>query len=91
MKLLGKRVYVELPKKEESKLIVDSNTKEALHKEMLKKMSKLKIFMVGADVTEIKVGDEVLIDPSALSRSPIVTIDDREVLLVNYFDIIHIW
>lgn len=91
MKVLGKRVYIELPKKEESKLIVDSNTKEALNKELLKKMSRLKVFAVGADITEIKVGDEVLIDPSALARSPIVTIDDKEVLLVNYLDIIHVW
>ena len=40
-KLLGNRIYLEIPKKEESKLIVDENTKESLEKEMLKKMNKL--------------------------------------------------
>ena len=38
MKLLGNRIFLEMPKKEESKLIVDENTKEALNKEMLKKL-----------------------------------------------------
>ena len=32
--LLGNRIYLEIPKKDESKLIVDENTKEALEKEM---------------------------------------------------------
>ena len=33
MKLLGNRIYIEMPKQEEeSKLIVDENTKEALQK-----------------------------------------------------------
>ena len=45
-KLLGNRIYVEMPKKEESKLVVDENTKEALQREMLKKMSKLTVYAV---------------------------------------------
>ena len=36
MKLLGNRIYLEMPKQEEdSKLIVDENTKEALERETL--------------------------------------------------------
>lgn len=84
-----------MPKKEESKLIVDENTKESLHKEMLKKMSKLKVYMVGENIDEkaLKKGSIVLVEPSALSKAPIIDIDDCEnsLLLVNYFDIIHIW
>ena len=35
-KLLGNRIYLEMPKEdEESKLIVDENTKEALQRELL--------------------------------------------------------
>ena len=48
MKLLGNRIYLEMPKQEEdSKLIVDENTKEALQREMLKKFSKLTVHTVG--------------------------------------------
>lgn len=91
-KLRGNRIYLELPKKEESKLVVDENTKEALQKELLKKMSKLKVYAVGDLVTDIISGDEVLVDPSAISKSLIIPLsEEKEVLLVSPFDIVHIW
>jgi hypothetical protein len=93
-KLLGNRVYLEMPKKEEeSKLIVDENTKDALKKEMLSKMSRLKVYAVGDLVTSISPGDEVLVDPEALSRKAIIIplSQEREVLLVSPFDIVHVW
>ncbi len=91
-KLIGNRIYVEMPKKEESKLIVDENTKEALQKEMLKKMSKLTVYAVGDLVTNIAEGDTILIDPSALSKAPLIPLsDDKDVLLISPFDVIHVW
>ena len=94
-KLLGNRIYLEMPKEdEESKLIVDDNTKEALQRELLNKMSKLKVVAVGTIVTEIKIGDWVLVDPAALNRATLVPIsDDNEerVILVSPFDVIQIW
>jgi len=90
--LLGNRIYLEMPKKEESKLIVDDNTKESLEKEMLKKMNKLKVHSVGTANMDVKVGDVVLVDPAALSKAPIIPLsDDEQVLLVSPFDIIMIW
>ena len=94
-KLLGNRIYLEMPKEdEESKLIVDENTKEALQRELLNKMSKLKVLQVGTIVTEIKVGDCVLVDPKALNNATLVPIsDDVEelVILFSPFDVIQIW
>ena len=94
-KLLGNRIYLEMPKEdEESKLIVDENTKEALQRELLNKMSKLKVVQVGTIVTEIKVGDWVLVDPAALNKAkaPLVDLsEDEQVLLVSPFDVIMIW
>ena len=90
--LLGNRIYLEMPKKEESKLIVDENTKESLEKEMLKKMNKLKGHSVGTANMDVKVGDVVLVDPAALSKAPLIPLsDDEQVLLVSPFDIIQIW
>ena len=83
-----------MQKKEESKLIVDENTKESLEKEMLKKMNKLKIHTVGtANMDEeLVVGAFVLVDPSALSKAPLIPLSEEEnVLLVSPFDIIQIW
>ncbi len=94
-KLLGNRIYLEMPKEDtESKLIVDENTKEALERELLNKMSKLKVVQVGTVVTEIKVGDWVLVDPAALNKATLVPISEdgeERVILVSPFDVIQIW
>jgi hypothetical protein len=91
-KLLGNRIYVDIPKKEESKLIVDENTKEALQREMLKRMSKLTVYDVGDLVTTIKSGDVVLVDPSKLKDALVIPLsDDKDVLLVSPFDVMHVW
>jgi hypothetical protein len=95
MKLLGNRIYLEMPKKEESKLIVDENTKEALQKELLKKMSRLKVHSVGTAITDpdLVIGCEVLVDPTALrDKTLIIPLSENEdVMLVSIFDIVHIW
>ena len=94
-KLLGNRVLLELPPQdEESKIVVDENTKEALQRELLNKMSKLKVLQVGTIVTEIKEGDWVLADPAALNKATLVPISDdgeQRAILVSPFDIIQIW
>ena len=92
MKLLGNRIYLEIPKKEESKLIVDENTKEALEKEMIKKMGKLRVHSVGTANIEVAIGDYVLMDPAALSKAPLIPLSEEEtVLLVSPFDVIMVW
>ena len=91
-KLLGNRVYLELPKKEESKLVVDENTKEALEKEMIKKMYSLTVHSVGTAITDpdLIVGCKVFVDPAALSKALVIPREDMNVLLVSIFDIVEI-
>jgi hypothetical protein len=93
MKLLGNRIYLEMPiQEEENKIVVDENTKEALQREMLKKFSKLKVHTVGDIVTTIIAGDVVLVDPGTLTKAPLVNLsEDEQVLLVSPFDVIMIW
>ena len=93
MKLLGNRIYLEMPiQEEENKIVVDENTKEALQREMLKKFSKLTVHTVGDIVTTIKTGDVVLVDPGTLTKAPLVNLsEDEQVLLVSPFDVIMIW
>jgi hypothetical protein len=92
MRLLGNRIYLEIPKKEESKLIVDENTKEALEKEMYKKMARLTVHSVGTANMDVKPGDVVLVDPAALQKAPLIPLsEDEQVLLVSPFDVIMIW
>jgi len=92
-KLLGNRILLELPPQdEESKIVVDENTKEALQRELLNKMSKLKVHSVGTAIMDVKVGDWVLVDPAALNKATLVPITPEEnVILVSPFDVIMIW
>jgi hypothetical protein len=93
-KLLGNRIYLEMPPQdEESKIVVDENTKEAIQRELLNKMSKLKVLQVGTLITEIKVGDWVLVDPAALNKATLVPINDNDdrAILVSPFDVIMVW
>ena len=91
--LLGNRIFVNMPKEEnENKLIVDENTKEALQKEMLKKMSKVTVHSVGDTVHNISVGDVIMVDPFALQKAAMIPLsDDETVLLVSPFDVIMKW
>jgi hypothetical protein len=93
MKLLGNRIYLEMPKQnEENKIVVDENTKESLQREMLKTFSKLTVHTVGDTISTIKVGDVVLVDPGVLAKAPLVNLSETEqVLLVSPFDVIMIW
>ena len=93
MKLLGNRIYLEMPKQEEeNKIVVDENTKEALQREMLKKFSKLTVHTVGDTISNVKKGDVVLVDPGVLGKAPLVDLSETEqVLLVSPFDVIMIW
>mgnify|MGYP000573666191 CR=1 FL=1 len=90
-KLFGQRLLLDLPKKEEGKLIVDENTKEALEREMMQKYNRLSVHAVGGDVSDINVGDVVLIDPAALSRAPVIPMGEDNKLLVSKFDVILTW
>jgi hypothetical protein len=90
-KLLGNRILLDLPKKEEGKLIVDENTKEALEREMVQKYNKLKVYAVGDLVSNIKPTDEILVDPAALGKAPVIPINGESKLLVTPFDVILVW
>ena len=93
-KLLGNRIYLEMPPQDDdSKIVVDENTKEAVQRELLNKMSKLKVLQVGTLITEIKVGDWVLVDPAALNKATLVPINDNDdrAILVSPFDVIMVW
>jgi hypothetical protein len=89
--LRGNRLLLDLPKKEEGKLIVDDNTKEALEREMIQKYQRLTVYAVGDLITDIKVGDEILVDPASLGKAPVIPIGGENKLLVSPFDVILIW
>ena len=91
MKLHGQRVYLNMPQLQESKISIAPELKEELKREMSKKFNKLTVFAVSDAVTNVKVGDSVLVDPQALSRGTIIEIAGEEKICISGFDIMHTW
>lgn len=92
MKLRGNRVYLELPKREESLIQLTPELEEARLKEEMKKYSKLKVYAVGDLINDINVGDVVLVIPDALAKAPIIPLTEEiNVILVSTFDVVMVW
>lgn len=89
MKLLGQRVYLELPKMKEYKVSITPELKKQMEDEYLQKLDKLKVFSTA--VAEVNVGDEVFVDPNGLRRGVKIQLEDKELISVSAFDIMHIW
>jgi hypothetical protein len=93
MKLRGNRIYLEIPKREES--LIEAPTeelKEARMKEEMKKYSRLKVYAIGDLISDINVGDEVLVIPDSLAKAPIIPLSEElNVILISTFDVVHIW
>ena len=92
-KLLGTRLYLELPEEPKSDLILDEESKAEVMKQKLKTYGRLKVYAVGNGVEHIVPGDEVMIDPSSAARGvvKIPLSENKEVIMVSVFDIAHIW
>lgn len=92
--LLGNRVYIEidLPK---YTLEMEESVKKRLVAEAAKKMNRAKVYDVGNGVPEgfeLKKGEEVLVGKEGIIRGDFINLsEDRTVLVISPFDIIHIW
>jgi len=89
---LGRRVYLEIPEEPTSSIILDDESKALLEAERLRRYGRLVVYAVGSDVSDISEGDEIMIDPSSVGKVLKIPLTaDKDVLLVSYFDIAHIW
>jgi hypothetical protein len=91
-KLRGNRILLDHPELEEPNLYLDEATKEALKQEQTSKFYRLTVYAVGDTITDINVGDEVLVDVGAIfGKSLKYIIGGKEKILVSPFDVILIW
>lgn len=81
--LRGKRVMIQKPESESKSLIELTPEVEAqLEKEAIAKWTRLKVYAIGTDVTDIAVGDEVYIMPNVLSNADIFKVGEEVFLIV---------
>lgn len=89
---MGRRVYLEIPEEPKSNIILDEESKALLEADRLRKWGRLTVYAVGTDISDLAEGDEIMIDPSSVSKVLKIPLTaDKDVLLVSYFDIAHIW
>ena len=81
--LRGKRVMIQKPESESKSLIELTPEVEAqLEKEAIAKWTRLKVYAVGTEVTDIVAGDEVYITPGVLAAAEIFKVDEEVFMIV---------
>ena len=91
MKLLGKRILLNIPARKESMIELTPETERQLDEEMIKKWTALEVFAIGADVNVVVPGDKVYIGTGYLSDAERIIIDEETKLMVSEFEIAIVW
>jgi len=90
-KLLGNRVYLEIDLPNYS-IEMSESAKKDLVREAASKLNRTKVLDIGTTVTNVAIGDEVLVSKEGILRGDIINLSPtKTVALVNPLEIIHIW
>lgn len=91
MKLMGRRVLINVPQKKESVLELTAKDEEHIMKEAMKLWTKLTVYAVGDTVEKHKAGDVVYITTTSLQNAEKVELEDGMKLMVSEGDIAITW
>jgi hypothetical protein len=80
--LRGKRVMIEKPELKESLIELTPDVQEEMEKEAISKWTRLKVYAVGTDITDIAAGDEVYVSPSMLMNAEIFKIEEEVFMII---------
>ena len=91
-KLLGNRVYLNIPEIPESNIILSEEMKKDLIITQQEKYRKLVVYDVGDSTGYLNIGDVVFVDPVTIQNAPVIPLTSTlSVLLISPASIIHIW
>jgi hypothetical protein len=99
MKVTSSRVYLDMPQLPETKIELSPEMKKELREELTTKFDRLKVFAVGRKpssetafyMDDIRVGDEVFVDPGEARRAVICNIEGKDKMIVPFHAILHVW
>ena len=91
MKLQGRRVLINVPKKKESVIELTAKDEEQIMQEAMKLWTKLEVYAIGDTVEKLAVGDKVYITTGSLQNAEKVEIEGEVKLMVSEGDIAIIW
>jgi len=87
MKLLGKRILINVPEIEKAVIELSPAQEAEREKEAIKKWTQLEVHSVGDEVEKVKAGDRVYVQTFALEGAEKIDVDGKIKLLVKEFDI----
>jgi hypothetical protein len=91
MKLVGRRVLINVPKKKESVIELTAKDEAMLVEEAMKMWTNLEVHATGDAVTLVSAGDKVYITTGSLQNAEKVEIDGEVKLMVSEGDIAIVW
>lgn len=91
MKLMGRRVLINVPKKKESVIELTAKDQDAIMREAMNLWTNLEVYAVGDAVDKVMSGDKVYITTGSLQNAEKVEINDEIKLMVSEGDIAIIW
>ena len=87
MKLLGKRILINIPEIKKASIELSPALEAEREKEAIKLWTQLEVHSVGDEVEKVKAGDKVYVQTFALESAEKIEIDGVIKLLVKEFDI----
>lgn len=87
MKLLGKRILINIPVIEKPVIELSPAQEAEREREAIKKWTELEVHSVGDEVEKVKAGDKVYVQTFALEGAEKIDLDGSIKLLVKEFDI----
>ena len=91
MKLMGRRVLINVPKKKESVIELTAKDEEMIMKEAMALWTNLEVYATGDTVTLVSAGDKVYITTGSLQNAEKVEIEGEIKLMVSEGDIAIVW
>ena len=87
MKLLGKRILINIPVIDKPIIELSPAQEAEREKEAIKKWTKLEVFAVGDEVEKVTAGDQIYVQAFGLESAEKIMIGEEMKLLVKEFDI----
>jgi hypothetical protein len=91
MKLMGRRVLVNVPQKKESVIELTAKDEEQIMQEAMKLWTRLEVYAIGDSVEKVKAGDKVYVTTGSLQNAEKVELEDGMKLMLSEGDVAIVW
>jgi hypothetical protein len=91
MKLMGRRILIDIPKKKESVIELTAKDEEAVMQEAMKLWTKLNVYATGDTVEKVSPGDKVYVTTGSLQNAEKVEIEGDVKLMLSEGDVAIVW